>query len=199
MAVSVDSIVKLGKLQKVLIVAVVVAVIFGAYWYLSHRHQVARIVQKESTLNDLIRERNIKRQTAQNLEKFKAELAQLNAQFTEALQKLPDKREIPKLLRSVSNLGNDAGLEVLIFKPDNEQPGEFYSKVPVSLSFVGSYHNMGMFFYQVGSLPRIVSIEDFNIKKGKDSGDGNLVSSCTATTYRFVEATSEKKGGKKGK
>ena len=200
MALSTDSIIKLPTPQKLGILLLVSAVILGTYWYAFHLPQIRRIEAKESKLNDLIRERNIKSNIAKDLNKFKAELGRLNEDLKEALTKLPDKKEIPKLLKSISNLSKEAGLDVLLFKPQGEQLGQFYARVPVQLRFVGSYHRIGMFFYNVGTLSRIVNIENFTIEKEptKKKGQVLLRTSCIATTYRYVEKPAQAKKKKKG-
>lgn len=196
MAISTDSIMKLNRVKKVGILCAVCVLVVGGYWYSFHRPQMERIRGKGSQLTALERDRNLKREIAKNLEQFRSELAQLDNEFREALAKLPDKKEIPELLRSVSNLGRDAGLEVLLFKPESEAPGEFYAKVPVSLRFTGTYHNIGSFFFKVGTIPRIVNVESFSMGANPKAEEGimELNATCTATTYRFLEQPAS--GGK---
>ena len=201
MAISTDSIMKLGTASKVGILCGVCALVIGGYWYSFHRPQMERIRGKESQLSELIRDRNVKREIVKNLEQFRLELVQLDNEFKEALAKLPDKKEIPELLRSVSNLGREAGLEVLLFRPESEAPGEFYAKVPVSLRFTGAYHDIGSFFFRVGTIPRIVNVESFSMAANPKAEEGitELNATCTATTYRFLEqpATGAKGTGAK--
>jgi type IV pilus assembly protein PilO len=111
---------------------------------------------------------------------------------------LPDQKEIPALLKSISNMSQEAGLDVLLFKPQGEQSEQFYSKVPVELKFVGSYHKIGMFFYYVGTLPRIVNIENFNITNAQQRRKDEFLlnTSCMATTYRYVEKAQAPPGKK---
>jgi len=203
MAITADSIMRLSPLQRIGILLLAVVLIVVGYWQLLHRPQSRRIQAQESRLSDLIRERNIKRDVAKNLEQFRAELEGLSVQFKEALAKLPDKKEIPQILSSISNLGKEAGLEVLRFKPQAETAGDFYARVPLDLRFVGSYHNLGMFFYKVGKVPRIVNIENFTvIKAPEDKGEQIALSAtCTAATYRFLEqaAPAKPKPGSKQK
>ncbi len=189
MAVSLDTIIKLPTPQKVGILLLISAAILGTYVYAFHLPQTRRIEAKESKLNDLIREKNIKSNIAKDFDKFKEELGRMSEDLREALSKLPDKREIPNLLKNISNLGKEAGLELLLFKPQGEQPGQFYAKVPVELKFVGSYHKIGMFFYHVGTLSRIVNIAQFSLVKApaKKKGEILLSTSCVATTYRYLE------------
>jgi type IV pilus assembly protein PilO len=189
MALSVDTILKLPTPHKAGIVALIAVLILGCYWQGFHRQRMKRITAKESKLNDLIRDRNIKDNIAKDKDKFKAELAHMNDDLQNIITKLPDKKEIPALLKGISNMSQEAGLEVLLFKPQGEQAEQFYSRVPVELKFVGSYHKIGMFFYYVGTLPRIVNIENFSITNAQQKKKDELMlnTSCIATTYRYAE------------
>ena len=201
MAITLESIIKLPTPHKIGILALISVFILGAYWQSIHRPKMESIAAKESDLSELIRERNHKRNIAKNYNKFKEEVETLQEDLKQSLAKLPDKKEIPKLLKSISNMSTEAGLEVLLFKPQGEQSAQFYARVPVELKFEGSYHKIGTFFYYVSTLPRIVNIENFSIQntQRKKSNEQLLSTSCVATTYRYVEesAPPPKKGNKK--
>jgi len=113
-----------------------------------------------------------------------------------AVKKLPEKKEIPSLLSSISQSGRDAGLEFLLFEPRGEQIKEFYAEIPVSIIVTGNYHKTALFFDKVARLHRIVNVD--NIKMIAAKGSGELRTSCTAVTYRFVE-TKSKQASKKRK
>lgn len=190
MAITVESIMKLSTPHKVGLLVLISVFILGAYWQGIHRPKIENIAVKESKLSELIMERNNKRNIAKNYDKFKEEVATLQEDLKKSLAKLPDQKEIPKLLKSISNMSTEAGLEVLLFKPQGEKSAQFYARVPVELKFVGSYHQIGMFFSYVSTLPRIVNIENFNIQntqQRKKSKELLLSTSCVATTYRYVE------------
>ena len=199
MALSLDTIIKWPTSYKAGAVVLIAVVVLGAYWQGFHRQKMKRIAAKESKLNDLIRDRNIKDNIAKDKDKFKAELARMNDDLQNIITKLPDKKEIPALLKGISNMSQEAGLEVLLFKPQGEQSEQYYSRVPVELKFVGSYHKIGMFFYYVGTLPRIVNIENFSITNAQQKKKDELLlnTSCVATTYRYVERAAVPPPGKK--
>jgi type IV pilus assembly protein PilO len=118
------------------------------------------------------------------------------------MKALPEKKEIPTLLASVSRSGQDAGLEFLLFQPKNENNKDFYAEIPVAIEVTGSYHNVALFFDKVARLSRIVNIDNINLtaQKAKEAGKGlSLKTSCTAITYRFIESEGKKKKGKKKK
>jgi type IV pilus assembly protein PilO len=190
MAISYDSFVKLPTLQKAGILALIAGIILVVYWQLAYKPLVKSITAKESNLAELTRDMKNKQRIAEDYEKFKEETARIQEDLKRYVAKLPDKKEIPNLLKSISNMSQEAGLEVLLFKPQGEQAAEYYSRVPVELQFVGTYHKVGMFFYYVGTLSRIVNIENFSIQNAqKENKDEFLLStSCVATTYRYQES-----------
>jgi len=139
---------------------------------------------------------------ARNLKKYQDEVAEARIRFAQTAIVLPKKKEIPNLLRNISDLGKGAGLDFLSFKPGSEIPKDFYSEIPVDISIRGPYHNMGYFLDQVSKLDRIVTVN--NIKMGSPKQEGGemlLNSNCRLVTYRFtntqVSTTDPKK--KKGK
>lgn len=126
---------------------------------------------------------------AMNLERFKKEVRALDVQLEFALQELPDKSEIPELLSSVSSLAKEAGLDVNLFKVNAERFDDFYVRVPVEISVVGSFHQVASFFDEVAHLPRIVNIGQIEILEPKiKNGVVNLRVNCIATTFRYLTA-----------
>ena len=85
-------------------------------------------------------------------------------------------------------------MDFLLFQPRNEQPKNFYAEIPVSIRVNGSYHDTAKFFDKVARLARIVNIRNVAIKPTNKGAD--LVNSCTAVTYKFMEP---KKGTNKKK
>ena len=60
--------------------------------------------------------------------------------------------------------------------------------MPVGLKVVGDFHQVAKFFYDVGSLPRIVNIGNVNIGGAKiENNRLKLTVDCLATTFRFVD------------
>jgi type IV pilus assembly protein PilO len=116
-------------------------------------------------------------------------------QFEIAKMALPEKEEIPSLLASISQSGKDSGLEFLLFQPKPEVKKDFFAEIPVAISVSGGYHNVAMFFDKVANLSRIVNINNIALKPQKNGEE--LVTNCTAVTYKFVEAVPAKQQGKK--
>ena len=63
---------------------------------------------------------------------------------------------MPDLLEDVSNTGKKSGLDFELFKPEAEQPKDFYAAKPITIKAKGSYHQFGAFVSGVAALSRIV-------------------------------------------
>jgi type IV pilus assembly protein PilO len=192
---------KLTKMHKILISVGIVTVLWGGFIYFLYMPQTETITRMNQDLKRASDQLSRLRKVEQNLREFKKKLKETEAKFKTALQLLPDKEEIPTLLSSISGLGASSGLEFLLFKPQNEVRRNFYAEIPLKLEISGSYHNVASFFDQVGRLSRIVNIGSVNMTTlaGAQSPDGSMVlkTSCTATTYKFIEVKEDPKKRKR--
>lgn len=131
---------------------------------------------------------------ARNKARLRQELNETIAVFEETAKLLPKEQEIPQLLKDISALGRNAGLDFLAFKPGQDRPKDFYAEIPVNINVNGPYHNLGLFLDQVSKLDRIVTVD--NIKMGgpnMEAGEMLLASSCSLLTYRFTNVELPKK------
>ena len=124
----------------------------------------------------------------------------LEEDLKNALKQLPNEKEIPEILKNISSLGRESQLEFALFRPKVEEPQQFYAKVPIELTMIGTYHNTGLFFDKVSKLSRIINVVDFSMTRWRDpsrtregSEDVLLKTSAMLNTYRFVEKKSEEK------
>lgn len=188
MTITLDSIVKLPTSRKILILALFLVVILGFYFYLIYLPK-SEVLEKKVTevgrLETQVREIRI---IAANMKRFQAEAAKLKEELTLAMAQLPTSKEIPSLLANISNLGKEAGLEFLLFRPVPEVTREFYAEIPVEIKVKGTYNDVAIFFDKVGKMPRIVNIAGVAMEGAKETfGKWEITTSCTATTFKFIE------------
>jgi type IV pilus assembly protein PilO len=193
-----DKIEGLTRLQRILVfIGTWVLVIGACVWFLLWP-KYEKIDKLETELAKVTKDLEVARQNAAQLDEFKKKMAAAQAEFNLAKNKLPEEKEIPALLESVSQSGQDVGLEFFLFAPGAEVLRDFYAEIPVSVNVQGTYHNAAVFFDKVAGLPRIVNIS--NLKMTPLKGGSKLDTTCTAVTYKFVEAAPAKpEAGKKGK
>jgi type IV pilus assembly protein PilO len=172
------------KLAIALGIVVLPLVIFYFTYYQQKAEKIQNLDKQKTTLAQQIKE--VKLKTA-NLAKFEKEMAEAENLFLEASALLPREKEIPKLLKDISALGRNAGLDFLTFKPLADIPKDFYAEIPVTINVRGPYHNMGFFFDQVSKLERIVSVSNVKMSSPKKEGGEMLLNSdCRLVTYRFT-------------
>jgi type IV pilus assembly protein PilO len=194
---TIDKIGKLSKLYKILLCLGLFLLLVGPFVYFSFLPKITKInaLKKEhTTLETRLVTATAK---ANRLKYYQAKLKDAEMEFKIVTKKLPEKKEIPTLLSSVSQSGRDAGLEFLLFQPESEKNQDFYAEIPVSMKVAGNYHNVALFFDKVARLSRIVNIDD--IKMDSTKGNMDLITSCKAVTYRFVETKPEKASSSKKK
>ena len=158
--------------------------------------ELAQEQQKEVGLKETFEQ---KQRKVAALDALKEQLAEMERSFGTMLRVLPSKAEIANLLIDISQTRLANSLEEELFQPQGELPREFYAEVPNKIVVVGTYHEMGGFVSGVAALPRIVTIEDVDIKQ---SGKGsNLRMQAVAKTYRYLDdseiAAAKPKGGRK--
>ena len=188
MAITLGTIVKLTKFQKILGLAVVLAIIVGLYAYLFYLPASAEKEKKKIEMGRQEMQLRELRTIAANMKGFRAESAKLREELELAMAQLPTSKEIPSLLANISNLGKEAGLEFLLFRPAPEVNREFYAEIPVEIKVTGTYNDVAIFFDKVGKLPRIVNISGVSMEGAKEAlGRWEVTTSCTATTFKFIE------------
>jgi type IV pilus assembly protein PilO len=143
---------------------------------------------------------------AANLEKVREQVRQLDREISAALARLPDRKEIPDLLNTVSEMASESGLRITKFRQLDERLQDYYAEVPVELSMVGSFHQMAAFFDRVPRLNRLINVTGISLRRPSVVAGGIQVeASCLATTFRFLdekeraEAAKAKEAGKGGR
>jgi type IV pilus assembly protein PilO len=164
---------------------VLLAGLFVYFFYLPKAEEIARTKEEIARLQMKIDQASAK---ARNLKKFEGEYALVDAQFQEALKLLPNTKEIPSLLKAITQLGTDSQLEFLLFSPQRERPQDFFMEIPVSIEVKGTYHNVAVFFDKVGQMERIVNILNVSMTPQKERST-ILTTRCDAVTYRFKGET----------
>lgn len=126
-----------------------------------------------------------KKALAINLPAYKQQMEEMQQTFGSLLRQLPNSTEVPDLLVDITQAGLGRGLEFVLFKPEKEQPKEFYAELPISIQVSGSYHELASFVSDVAALPRIVTFGDLAISS---PAKGNKLSmTARARTYRYLE------------
>ncbi len=137
------------------------------------------IDQEKTKLAQIIR-------TQAQVTKFKRELAEMDVRYKQNLAMLPESGEIPGLLKTISNLGQQEELEFLLFKPEKEIPKDFVAEIPITLHLKGNYHEIGVFFDRLRRLPRIINVKQLELGTF-DEKTSRIVARCQLVTFKVLQ------------
>jgi type IV pilus assembly protein PilO len=180
---------KIKRSYKILFSLVVNVLIFSVLFYffitpqIDTKHRLAADLSKlDSELHSMIAIKN-------NIQKHRNEYAQLQEVLQQMLRELPETKDIPNLLRNVSNAGAEARLKITYFEPKPVQNKEFYGELPFTIRYNGPFHHVGYFFDSVRKLERIINITSFSLALEPKSSPTNITLSgdCTAKTYVYLK------------
>ena len=155
----------------------------GYYFYLQDLQ--AQLQQQQAQESTLKQEFSTKAAQAANLEAYKVQMKEMEESFGMLLRQLPSDTEVPGLLEDITRTGLESGLEFEEIKLQPEVVQQFYIELPIQISVVGTYHDLATFVSAVASLPRIVTLHDFEIKQVKEENASRLAMSVLAKTYRY--------------
>ena len=173
--------------RKIVIAIAVPVLILIAYYFFIVAPRTTRTTQLEAHIDEMLQERDRKTFEAAQMPERQKEVDALDRQLKMALTRLPDEKEIPELLSSISNLARDSGLEILVFRQMPEGYQEFYAEVPVEMQVRGGYHQVAQFLDRVGKLDRIVNVSNIVMKAPKTVDESVLLdANSRVTTFRFL-------------
>lgn len=122
---------------------------------------------------------------AANLEAYKDQMKEMETSFGALLRQLPSDTEVPGLLEDITRTGLGSGLEFEQIKLLPEVTQQFYIELPIQISVLGRYEDLATFASGVASLPRIVTLHDFEMIPVEGDSASRLRMSVLAKTYRY--------------
>lgn len=167
------------------VAAVCILIIAAGYWFViaDELEERSRAQDQEQTLRETYLNKKL---LALNIDIYRKQMEEMQQTFGSLLRQLPNTTEVPDLLVDITQAGLGRGLEFTLFRPEKEQPRDFYAELPISLQVSGTYHELAEFVSDVAALPRIVTFGDISIATPQQ---GNRLSmQATARTYRYLDA-----------
>jgi len=179
------------KIQKLLIIIIASAAVVYLYFFsgflpFGHRVLAQERGKLEQEYRQLSADLSKARQTLTNREEVERQYQVISQRWEVASDLLPEERELAGLLRKVSLVGQQSGVEFELFKPQPQIMGEVYIENPVQIRVVGGYHQVGAFLAEVANLDRIVNVSDLSLAElDQETAEGRqtVEASCIATAY----------------
>ena len=106
------------------------------------QQDLAKAGEEEKSLKTSYREKYAQ---ASNLEGYRLQAKEMEANFQKILSQLPLDTEIPGLIEDISTVGSNNGLVFNKIDLQPEQVLEYYVEKPIRMEVVGGYHDLGAF------------------------------------------------------
>jgi len=188
MAIGLDDIKNLSLGKKLAIGLLLFLLLGYFYWFYLLQPAFEKKARLSEELGNLNMRIVARQRVVGQIEQYKKDIAKLNEDLQTILAKLPDQKEIPRLLTSVSEAGRSAGLDFILFEPTAPVSKKFYAEIPVKITVEGKYNDIAVFFDSVSHLPRIANIMDVEIKREKKGAEGDILKAdCLIKIYMFLE------------
>lgn len=155
--------------------------------------------QLEAEINKQRIEIADKKAKAERLEILIKENELLKKRLAELLEQLPEEKEVSSLLREVSLFGQNAGLEITLWKPAEKKthPSNIVYEIPVTIEAVGTFKNFGSFLNRVAFMKRIVNVPDMKLTFQKQKEEAELKIAFHVVTYSAIPEGEAQKGPQK--
>ncbi|MBI4698985.1 MAG: type 4a pilus biogenesis protein PilO [Nitrospirae bacterium] len=192
MAINLD-IKKMPKAMKIVIAvvpSVLLAILFIFLIYLPKNKEIKGLQAGIVNLTNEIANSEVK---ARKLDALKTENTRLKARLFELQEQLPEEKEVS------SDLGIQSGLGILLWKPGTKKAGTggLYVEIPVDVSVMGGYHDLGVFFSHISNIKRIVNLSGIKIAPQKNKTDSmQIKADFTASTFSAVTEADKAEPGK---
>ena len=188
----IDRLSKIPRNQRLAVYAALYVILAALYISLGYLPKSTEISELQGTNAELtLQLAEIDLQVAER-DDARQRMLKLKEQLVVALQELPEDREIPGLLKTISTLARKAGLEILLFQPLDERASEYVAEIPVDLALEGNYHDIAQFFNALADMDRIVYVRNVAMTNPQVRG-GKVFLQVTGAvvTFRFLSSADD--------
>lgn len=182
------------KLPKIVLGVIFLAAIVAGGWFLLIAPAQTEITALEGKRQQLQTELGTARSQVAELQRFRRELADLQAKLDVLKAKLPTEKETPGLYKTLSEAAQGAGLGVSLFQPREPRPKEFVAEIPITIQAEGGYHQLGQFFEKVALLERVVKVGEMRLT-GLARARNSMRVDITLATYMYRDVPAPARPG----
>jgi len=151
--------------QQKLFIAVIPFLIFFGYWQFFHGKQKTKNEGLQTRLEELETKNNGAKAIAlQGGPELQQKLALYEQHMKRLEELIPKKEEVAALLNGLSERAMDVNVDLALMKPEQAEPGQFYTQQQYQIIIIGLYHDIARYLAAIASLPRIVTPVELALK-----------------------------------
>ncbi|MFZ2552916.1 type 4a pilus biogenesis protein PilO, partial [Psychrobacter urativorans] len=114
-------------------------------------------------------------------------------QFNTLLDQLPKDTRVSELVEGINMTGVGSNIRFQDISVEAEIENEFFIEQPIRIAALGEYHEFGSFLSGLATLPRIITIHDFEVNNPQPTLEAipELKLVLQTKTYRSKEAVTQ--------
>jgi len=117
---------------------------------------------------------------------------QKRKEFLEEIKNiLPTEKEIPELLKSISENAKKNKLEIIKFSPVKEEKRDYYDLITFNMELRGYFYDLIKFINDIAKMPRLVNIDEVELVPQQK--DEKIILKANFNTYKYTGVKSEQK------
>lgn len=173
-------------IREMFLLAVLLALPLLSWWLVFRPLNAEVTVAKEEIQHKQEMLRKLQETTARNQDLQRAnEEIRKNIEAIEA--RLPSSKEVDQVVRQVSDLAVQSGLEAPNIESDKPVSAAMYMEQPLKVKLAGNFNGFYEFLAKLQQLPRITRIPDMKITRATEA-DGHMKAEFTLSIYFQQEA-----------
>ena len=168
-------------IREIIFVAVMLGLLASTNYFVFSKankrkaERLADIRQRQTALSNL-------QQATAGIEDLNRKIDDLQKAITFFESKLPQEKEVDKILREVSQMAEANSLQTKSIKTLPAVPGPNYSEQPIQMNLSGDFNGYYSFLLQLEKLPRITRVTQMNLQKISDR-DGEMQAGMTLSIF----------------
>ncbi|GEM_PF-783518 len=162
------------QIQKYVLIAVVAGAALYGYIFELYMPATKKLGDLKVTLEKKKADLKEAEARAKEFDKLKkdARKAELDLLFT--IRRLPNLENQPEYIKEISRAAAEYNVTIQSFTPLKAVPGKsFYNEVPINISMVGNYHDLGKFINKLGYSIRLINCYDVQFSSTGTAGSTN--------------------------
>ncbi|HEV7300189.1 MAG TPA: type 4a pilus biogenesis protein PilO [Tepidisphaeraceae bacterium] len=127
---------------------------------------LAEVAVKQKALNDV-------QQSTSGIADLGRKIAELQKAIQFFESKLPQEKEIDKILAETTNKAEENALQIRTVKTLKTEKNAGYTEMPIAMTLVGDFNNYYQFLLELEKLPRLTRVSKMKLEKINDQ-DGQM-------------------------
>jgi type IV pilus assembly protein PilO len=168
-------------IRELILVCAMVGLLVCSYLFVFKKANAKVVTLKSETETKQKALGNLDKATA-GIEDLGRKIDELQRAITFFESKLPQEKEIDKILREISQMADANSLQTKTVKMLKTERGPSYSEQPIQVSLTGDFNGYYAFLLQLEKLSRITRVTNMKLEK-LDERDGEMQAQMTLSIF----------------